>query len=499
MTPRVEFQRDDACIIYVNGVEIYRDSTPYPGDADPDLPLDATGEIAYATYARDTIPEPDSLAYKVVTFSRGLLREGRNVIAAEVHQAGATSSDLRFDLRANRTTGVGGLAANDSDVDGPAFNLVVHSAPANGSVQLNPDGSFAYTPAPGFPATGASGTDSFVYRHSLAGAPITSTTVILPMGGDWKYLDTGVAAPQVPGPLTAADWRHVSFNDALWGTGAAELGYGDGDEITVVEDNATAGYLVTDTDRYITTYFRRKFDFAGATDLLNSLQVRVIRDDAVAIWLNGTRIVKDGLPEVWDHTTLATTGISGAAETAPLEVFNIPPGALLQGQNILAVEIHQSDAGSSDISFNMALSAESVVGARVEFVVLNDDLDGDDMSDTWERAHGIDATVANGGDDPDRDGQTHRNEFLAGTNPSLATSAFRAAGLATAPGNQLQIAFESVPGHTYHLQHSDALGSWADTGADFSAHPTNPQTILQFTKPALPKKFYRVRIVGDWQ
>jgi len=500
--PRVEFQRDDACIIYVNGVEIYRDRTPYSG-ATPPLP--ATGEVPYAYYAAGgassgNIAEAESLRYKAVTFSPALLREGRNVIAAEVHQNSAASSDLRFDLRALRTTGVGGVTANDTDVDGPAFNVVLHTPPARGTVQLSPDGSFTYTPSPNFPASGASGTDSFVYRHTAGGQPFPSTTLIFPMGGDWKYLDTGVAAPQVTAPITAADWRHIDFNDSQWGTGGAELGYGDGDEVTVVEDDAVAGSPTPgSTTRFVTTYFRRKFDYAGAVDLLTALQVRAIRDDGIAVWLNGSLIVRDGLPTSWNHTTLATQSISGAAETTPLEQLSIPPGALRQGQNILAVEIHQQSRDSSDLSFNMEFSVVSVAGARVEITVLNDDLDADNMSDTWERANGLDDTVANAGEDADADGQSNRAEFLAGTDPQSAASALRAAGLTAVPGNLLQFAFDSVPGKTYRLQQSDALGAWADTGSDFPAHPADPQTTRQFPLPALPQRFYRVRLVGDWQ
>ncbi len=497
--PLVEFQRDDACIIYVNGVEIYRDSTPYT--AGGALPFPASGEVAYSTFSAANIPEAESLAYKSVTFSRSVLREGRNVIAAEVHQNSATSSDLRFDLRARRTTGVGGVAFNDTDVDGPAFNIVLHTPPSRGSVQLSPDGSFTYTPAPDFPASGASGTDSFVYRHTAGGLPFSSTALIFPMGGDWKYLDNGAAPPQEAGPvLTSADWRHADFNDSQWAVGAGELGYGDGDEVTVVEDDATPGSPTAgSTTRHVTTWFRRKFDYAGAAALVSALQGRVIRDDGIVIWLNGTRIVKDGLPETWNANTLATTGISGAAETTPLEVLNIPPGALRQGQNILAVEIHQQARDSSDISFNMELSAVSVAGALVEIIVLNDDLDADNMSDTWERANGIDDTVANADEDTDRDGQSHRSEFLAGTDPLLASSVFRTADLASLPGNQLQITFDSVPGRTYRLQRSDALAPWSDTGSDIPAHPSDPQTVIQFTRPVLPRQFYRLRIVGDWQ
>lgn len=52
-----------------------------------------------------------------------------------------------------------GVLANDSDADGDALTVELVSGPANGTLNLNPDGSFTYTPNPGF-----HGSDSFSYR-----------------------------------------------------------------------------------------------------------------------------------------------------------------------------------------------------------------------------------------------------------------------------------------------------------------------------------------------
>ena len=265
-----------------------------------------------------------------------------------------------------------------------------------------------------------------------------------------------------------------------------------------MEDDATAGSPTAgSTTRYITTYFRRKFTWTGSAPLLSRLKVRVIRDDGVAIFLNGTRITLDNLTAPFTHLTPANGSV--ANEATALEVFDIPASALREGENILSAEIHQSDGTSSDISFDMELSAESVIGAKVEVIVLNDDLDGDDMSDTWERANGIDATVANAGDDADGDASTNRQEFLAGTNPKLFSSRLRSNTLTRPTAGQLEINFNSVPGKNYMLQQSITLDAWQDTGTTFPAHATNPQTTRQFPKPADPRKYFRVRVVGDWQ
>ena len=230
--PQISIQRDDACIVYLNGVEIYRDSTPYVTGGP--LPLPASGEVPWSTYAGASIPGADELVYKNIDFPGALLREGRNVVAVAVHQASATSSDLRFDMRVTRTRGAGGVLANDSDVDGPAMSATLLSG-STADVILNEDGSFSYTPPAGF-----TGTTAFTYVHRPEGNLSVQDAVLLPADAEWRYLDNGTTAPQNAG-ITAADWRSYNFDDSAWKAGAGEFGYGDGDETTVVEDDATAG------------------------------------------------------------------------------------------------------------------------------------------------------------------------------------------------------------------------------------------------------------------
>ncbi len=54
-----------------------------------------------------------------------------------------------------------GVLANDTDADGDQLTASLVSGPSDGTLQLNPDGSFTYTPN-----TGYTGTDSFEYQDS---------------------------------------------------------------------------------------------------------------------------------------------------------------------------------------------------------------------------------------------------------------------------------------------------------------------------------------------
>src|SRR6476620_11534342 len=74
----------------------------------------------------------------------------------------------------------------------------------------------------------------------LAFAPLTTagavTTTIVPAGSTWKYLDNG--------SNQGTAWRASGFGDGGWAQGPAQLGYGDGDEATVVSfgPNANSKY-----------------------------------------------------------------------------------------------------------------------------------------------------------------------------------------------------------------------------------------------------------------
>ncbi|MGN6544931.1 MAG: tandem-95 repeat protein [Aureliella sp.] len=67
-----------------------------------------------------------------------------------------------------------GVLANASDVDGDALSAILGAGPAHGSLVLNADGSFTYTPAAGY-----SGSDSFTYRASDALAFSGLATVVI--------------------------------------------------------------------------------------------------------------------------------------------------------------------------------------------------------------------------------------------------------------------------------------------------------------------------------
>lgn len=173
----------------------------------------------------------------------------------------------------------------------------------------------------------------------LASAPLMAAPQsLVPLGAPWKFLES------VDGPPPA--WTAPAFDDAAWPAGPAELGYGDADEATVTAR--------ADGSRPITTYFRKSFTVADPQPILG-LTLRLLRDDGAVVYLNGVEVHRDNMPSgAIAHETLAGSGVSGALEKE-FHSTSLPATALLAGQNTLAVEVHQSSATSSDLSFNLEL------------------------------------------------------------------------------------------------------------------------------------------------
>jgi hypothetical protein len=161
----------------------------------------------------------------------------------------------------------------------------------------------------------------------------------------WKYLDNG--------SNQGTAWKATAFNDASWASGNAELGYGDGDEATVVSYGNNA------SNKYITTYFRKSFTVANASNY-TSLTFGIVRDDGAIIYLNGTEVYRTNMPTgSVNFKTKASTDITGTNESNFI-YFTIASTLLVSGTNNVSVEIHQFDKTSPDISFKLNLAALQV-------------------------------------------------------------------------------------------------------------------------------------------
>ncbi len=170
-----------------------------------------------------------------------------------------------------------------------------------------------------------------------SGLEVVPLQTLIPLDAAWSYRDDGVD----PG----AAWREAEYvEDQAWKSGPAAL-YVEASELPWPKNTQ-----LTIGSR--TFYFRTHFDFTGDPDAI-LLQLTTLVDDGAVFYLNGQEVWRVGIDDGdVDHNTLASRGVGNAAVEGP---YAIPTDALRQGDNVLAVEVHQQTIGSGDVVFGMQL------------------------------------------------------------------------------------------------------------------------------------------------
>jgi hypothetical protein len=248
-------------------------------------------------------------------------------------------------------TGTVALAANASDTDGVVSKVEFF----NGATEIGEDNTSPFTfdwlgvAAGSYTITAVAtdndgGTTTSTPVNVSVVVPVTST--LIAKGATWKFLDNGTDQ--------GSAWKETSFNDSAWAFGPAVLGGGDTHIATTVNLGPAS------PNRYITTYFRRTFTVTGAA-FVNQLNLNILRDDGVVVYINGTEVARQNMP-VGAITSLtnAASIIGTTDETTYFLSPASPLPTLVDGDNTIAVEVHQRDGTSSDLGFDLELIANSL-------------------------------------------------------------------------------------------------------------------------------------------
>jgi hypothetical protein len=156
----------------------------------------------------------------------------------------------------------------------------------------------------------------------------------IPRFHTWSYFDGG-------GDLGTA-WRQPTYDDSGWKRGKGPLGYGE-------------TYIATTTKPQITTYFRATFLAEKPPYNFQAMVGRAMYDDGFVVYLNGKEVARKAMPSgTITASTLATSheATSGVYESWDWTNFHT---YLVPGENVLAVEVHQSSSTSSDLVFDLQL------------------------------------------------------------------------------------------------------------------------------------------------
>ena len=141
------------------------------GPAHGSLTLNADGSFDYTPDAN--FNGVDSFTYKANDGAADSNVATVSITINAVNDAPAAANDsFSVDEDATLNVAAAGVLGNDSDIDGDALSAVLVSGPAHGSLTLNADGSFDYTPDANF-----NGSDSFTYKANDGAADSNVATV----------------------------------------------------------------------------------------------------------------------------------------------------------------------------------------------------------------------------------------------------------------------------------------------------------------------------------
>jgi hypothetical protein len=189
----------------------------------------------------------------------------------------------------------------------------------------------------GFGASYSSGTCEWVYHDPAA----TSTVPLLAISSVWRYDQSGADR--------GAAWRASGYDDSGWSNGAALLAVEDRSLPVAIR---TTLRLTNAAGARVTNYYFRAHFMVPTNVALLSLTAFALVDDGAVFYVNSNEVYRYNMP---GGAITATTLASDAIEVTNYFTFPIPLNALVPGDNVLAVEVHQGSTNSSDVVFGAAL------------------------------------------------------------------------------------------------------------------------------------------------
>jgi hypothetical protein len=176
-----------------------------------------------------------------------------------------------------------------------------------------------------------------------AAAGYSGPTNLITFTSNWRFNQSGTDL--------GTSWRGTAFPDAAWPQGNGLLYVED----AVLPEAKSTLLTIGPT----TFYFRGRFTLPvkpqGA-----QLSLRTVIDDGAVFYLNGQEIYRVGIPAgAPSYATFADRTVGDATYEGPI---TLPSDLLVAGENVLAVEVHQVNATSTDVVFACALD---LVGGQV--------------------------------------------------------------------------------------------------------------------------------------
>ena len=212
----------------------------------------------------------------------------------------------------------------------------------------------------------------------------TVTTNILLAGQTWKFW----ADPAVAPPADGASRAYVNplYDDTSWTAAAPQLLHYETGAITWPSGFAKATQLPTFASAapanlprpYQTYYFRTHFNYSGPlTGVV--FNARVVADDGCVITVNGNELDRIRMAVAVPTPVTYASQATGAYTDGNMDSITIPPGYIVNGDNVIAVSVHQNQTqvaggtnASSDVVWGMQLDAVATVITSNNAITINE-------------------------------------------------------------------------------------------------------------------------------
>lgn len=202
-----------------------------------------------------------------------------------------------------------------------------------------------------------------------ANATSSNALEIFSLNSNWDYYDQG--------SLDGKSWMSSSYSTAEWSNGEALFGFRSRDDgATIV---TWLDYGDDASNKRPTYYFRKKFSLANSPSSDDTFTLKACFDDGYIIYVNGHEVAHYRLNSGASYSDYAWEYGSD-----PYDIHNItiPTEYLHKGDNVIAVEIHNQSATSSDIYWDASLTCEyaddsykGVVSNNAEYELSGDSYD----------------------------------------------------------------------------------------------------------------------------
>ena len=166
----------------------------------------------------------------------------------------------------------------------------------------------------------------------------------------WQYL--------VPTASLGSTWIQNGYNDSNWSTGTGGFGYGDGDDGTTLQ-NANSVFM------------RQEFAVDDVADI-GYMAFSIDYDDGYIAYLNGVEISRSAtmatssgaFNDFANNNSESVLYTGGQPEVIVWEAEQVE-SLLIEGQNVLAVQVHNVSNTSSDMTARPFLALTSKTGAAL--------------------------------------------------------------------------------------------------------------------------------------